>query len=100
MGGGFPKHGAHAATTTEKWFWEIPDVAFSHLQLHHETRCFQCFLESSVSFQRMPVFGLRDLCLLSHGTHFVIQSYVQTCGLQPIAASGSKQLIGMVTCLH
>lgn len=57
----------------------------------HETRCFQfvCFL-SSVSFQRMLVFELCDLCLLSHRTHFVIQNCMQTHGLWQTAASGSS----------
>lgn len=56
-----------------------------------ETRCFQfvCFL-SSVSFQRMLVFELCDLCLLSHRTHFVIQNCMRTRGLWPTAASGSS----------
>lgn len=54
----------------------------------HETRCLQFFL-SSVSFQRMLVFGLCDLCLLSHRTRFVIQSYMRTHGLWQTAASGS-----------
>lgn len=87
--GHFPKPGARTANSTANARRRAQTV-FSHPQPHHETRSFYICLKSSVSFPRMLVFGLCDLCLLSHGAHYCNPKLLTTQSLWQTATPGSS----------